>query len=58
MYTLEGVSSIAIFITALKSLNKTESPIFYLLCVLYFLRQLLRFLIYFTTAGMSAVWRP
>ena len=30
MYTLEGVSSVANFITAMKSLNKTETPIFYL----------------------------
>ena len=28
MYTLEGVSSVANFITADKSLNKTETPIF------------------------------
>ena len=28
MYTLEGVNSVANFITALKSLNKTETPIF------------------------------
>ena len=28
MYTLEGVSSVANFITIMKSLNKTETPIF------------------------------
>ena len=28
MYTLEGVNSVANFITAKKSLNKTETPIF------------------------------
>ena len=28
MYTLEGVSSVANFITVMKSLNKTETPIF------------------------------
>ena len=30
MYTLEGVSSDANSITAIKSLNKTDTPIFYL----------------------------
>ena len=30
MYTLEGVSSVANFITAYKCLNKTQTPIFYL----------------------------
>ena len=41
MFTPEGVSSVANFNTALKSLNKTETPIFYLLCALCFKRQLL-----------------
>ena len=30
MYTLEGISSIANFITLMTSLNKTETPILYL----------------------------
>ena len=36
MYRLEGVSSVANFITAFKSLNKTETPIFAsLVCSLF-----------------------
>ena len=30
MYTLKGVSSVGNFITDMKTLNKTETPIFYL----------------------------
>ena len=30
MYTLEGISSVANFITAMKNLNKSEASIFYL----------------------------
>ena len=39
------------------SLNKTETPIFYLYCVLWFQGQSFRLLFYFTAAGVSAVWQ-
>ena len=37
----------------MKILNKTESPIFVLLCVLCFQRQPLKVLFYFTAAGVK-----
>ena len=36
MYTVEGVSSVANFIILMKSLNKTDTPIFcYVVCSLF-----------------------
>ena len=36
MYTVEGVSSVAYFIILMKSLNKTDTPIFcYIMCSLF-----------------------
>ena len=46
MYSLEGVSCVANFITAYESFNKTETPIFYLECVLCFQWQPFEFLFY------------
>ena len=37
----------------MKRFNKTESPNFVLMCVLCFQRQPVRFLFYFTAAGVS-----
>ena len=48
-----GVYSIANYTIVYKKLNKTESPIFVLLCVLCFKRQPFRFSLYFTAAGVK-----
>ena len=48
MYTLEGLSRVALQTSLLlmKSLNKIETPIFYMLCALCFQRQSFRRLFY------------
>ena len=58
MHTLEGVSSVANLMTAYENLNKTDTHIFYLKCVLCFQRQPFLFLFYFTAAAFSALWLP
>ena len=42
----------------MKNLNKIETVIFYLLCVLCSKRLSLILLFYYIAAGVSAVWRP
>ena len=55
MYRLEGVSSVAYFLTAYeKSLNKTVTPIF-LSVVVFFVSKSNLFYIYFTTLQLVLV---
>ena len=42
----------------IKGINKTETPIFYLQCVLCFQRQPFIISFHFTAFGVSAVWQP
>ena len=56
MYTVEGVSNVANFITAYEeSLKKGDSHFLSEIC---FQRQSFLLLFYYTAAGVSAVWRP
>ena len=55
MYTLECVSSVANFL--MKSLNKTETPIFLSVVYSLFPKAIFLLLFYYTAAGISAVLR-
>ena len=56
---LWGVRSLANYIAVYERLFKTESPIFILLCVLFFQRQSFKFIFYFIAAGVKSpvLWR-
>ena len=59
MYTLEGVSSVANFITAYEEfqLNR-DSHFLSVMCALFPKVIFLTFIALYTAAGISAVWRP
>ena len=59
MYTLEGVSSVANFITAYKE-SKINRNFLFLIRSVFFVSKgnLFGRLFYYTAAGVSAVWRP
>ena len=57
MYTLEGVSSVANFITAYEESQITETPIFLSVVCSLLPKTIILRLFYYTSAGVSAVWR-
>ena len=58
MYTLEGVRSVAIFITAYEEFQENRDSHFLMISVLFVSKDNL-FYVYFTTLQLvSTVWRP